>query len=149
MYSASIEIVATPAQVFAGLTDPKLMKQWQPEAVEINSPEGGPRIGATSQLVVREFGRQVSVKTVIVAFEPNARLGYHMTSPMWSGRIDYVLTDKQGSTSVSMLFVPDRPKVNGVARVLLRVVAVLTRPLMQLRLRSLLAGLRRVVEANR
>src|SRR5262249_39660955 len=146
MYSANTEIAATPSQVFAWLTDPKLAKQWQPQAVEVNFPEGGLCVGATVQAVVQEFGRRISVEWVIVALEPNARLAYHMTSPMWSARIEYVITDKHRSTSVSMLFTPDPPK--RVPLRILRVVAVLTRPLMQWRLRSILAALRRVVEAN-
>jgi uncharacterized protein YndB with AHSA1/START domain len=146
MYSANIEIAATPSQVFAALTDPKLAKQWQPQAVEIKFPEGGLSVGATVQAVVQEFGRRFAVEWVIVALEPNARLAYHMTTPMWSARIEYVITDKHRSTKVSMLFAPEPPK-RGPRRIL-RVVAVLTRPLMQWRLRSLLAALRRVAEAN-
>jgi uncharacterized protein YndB with AHSA1/START domain len=149
MYSATIDITAAPSQVFAALTEPELSKQWQPEAVEINRTEGGLCVGATVRMVVQEFGRRFSVESVIVALEPNARLAYHMTTPMWSGRIEYVIKEKQPSTSVSMLFIPDRPKVKGIVRYIVRAVAVLTRPVMQWRLRSMLAALRRVVEANK
>src|SRR5215470_2276289 len=71
MYSANIEIAATPPQVFAVLTDPKLAKQWQPAVVEVKHPEGGLRVGATAQAVVQEFGRRFSVEWVIAALEPN------------------------------------------------------------------------------
>ena len=145
-YSAGIEIAATPTQVFAVLTDPKLAKQWHPEVVEVKHPEGALCVGATAQAVVQEFGRRFSVESVIVALEPNARIAYQMTTPMWSGRIEYVITDKHRSTSVSILFAPDPPK--RAPRLILHVVAVLTRPLMQWRLRSVLAALQRVVEAN-
>lgn len=125
------------------------MMQWQPQAVEVNLPEGGLRVGATTRVIVQEFGRRLSVETVVLALEPNARIAYHMISPMWSGDIEYVLTEKHGSTGVSMLFVPDRPKVTGATRLIIRTLAVLTRPLMQWRLRSLLGSLRRVVESKR
>ena len=146
MYSASIEITATPSQVFAVLTDPRLLKQWTPEIVEVKPPEGGLRVGATSQAVVQEFGRRFSVELVVVALEPNARLAYQMTTPMWSGHIEYVITDKHRSTNLSIFFVPDQPK--GGLRLIAHVVAVLTRPLMQWRLRSRLTALRKVVDAN-
>ena len=146
MYSASIEIAATPSQVFTVLTDPGLLKQWTPEAAEVKPPEGGLRVGATAQAFVKEFGRRFSVELVVVALEPAARLAYHMTTPMWSGHIEYVLTHRHGGTDLSILFVPDPPK--GVPRLIARAIAVLTRPLVQRSLRSRLAALRRVVEAN-
>src|SRR5262245_20422663 len=93
MYSANIEIAATPSQVFAVLTDPRLLKQWTPEIVEVKPPEGPLCVGATSQAVVQEFGRRFPVELVVLALEPNARIAYHMTTPIWSGHIEYVITD--------------------------------------------------------
>src|SRR5262245_41987480 len=101
--------------------------------------------GVGNLSVVQEFGRRFSVELVVEALEPNARIAYHMTTPMWSGHIEYAITDKHRSTSVSILFVPDQPKRG--ARLIAQV-AKLTRPLMQWRLRSRLAALRRVVDAN-
>ena len=84
MYSASIEIAATPSQVFTVLTDPGRLKQWTPEIVEVKPTEGGLRAGAIAQALVKEFGRRFSVELIVVALEPAARLAYHMTTPMWS-----------------------------------------------------------------
>ena len=150
MYSASIEIPASPSRVFTVLTDPGLLKQWTPEVAdaEVKPPEGGLRVGAIAQAFVKEFGRRFSVELVVVALEPAARLAYHITTPMWSGRADYVLTQRHGGTDLSLLFVPDQPKVNGGARLIVRAMAVLARPLVQRKLRSRLAALRSVVEAN-
>jgi uncharacterized protein YndB with AHSA1/START domain len=142
MYSASIEIAATPSQVFTALTDPEIVKQWNPEAVDAKPPEGGLRVGATVGASVNEFGRQFSVEFVVKALEPNAKLAYHITTPMWSGHIEYVLTPRHGGTNVSFVLVPDQLKL------VVRVLAVLTRPLLQRRFRSRLAALRRVVEAK-
>ena len=146
MYSASIEIAATPSQVFTVLTDHRLLKQWTPEAAEVKPFEGGLRVGATAQAFVKELGRQFYVELVVVALEPAARLAYHMTTPMWSGYTEYVLTHRHGGTDLSLLFIPDPPK--GVPRFIARAIGVLTRPLVQRSLRSRLAALRRVVEAN-
>src|SRR5262245_44661294 len=110
MYSASIEIAATPSQVFTVLTDPGLLKQWQPEVVEAKPPAGGLRVAAIAQGFVEEFGRRFSVELVVLALEPAARLAYHMTTPMWCGRIEYVLTHRDRGTNLSFLFVPDQPK---------------------------------------
>ena len=94
---------------------------------------------------LRQQSARFIAELVVEALEPNARIAYQMTTPMWSGHIEYAITDKHRSTSVSILFVPDQPKRG--ARLTAQV-AKLTRPLMQWRLRSRLAALRRVVEAN-
>jgi uncharacterized protein YndB with AHSA1/START domain len=146
MYSATLDIPASPSKVFAALTDPGLAKQWQAEALEVKYPEGGLRVGAVTTVLVKEFGRRFSVEFVVVALEPDVKLAYDATTPMWSGRIEYVLTHRPAGTNVSFLFVPNPPK--GIPFPIARALAVLTRPLMQWRFRSRLAALRRVVEEN-
>jgi len=146
MYSASIEIPATPSKVFAVLTDARLLKQWTPEVVEVRPPEGSLRVGAIGHALVEEFGRRFSAELVVAALEPDVKLAYDMTTPMWSGHIEYVLTHRPPGTNLSLLFVPNPPK--GIPRLIARTVAVLTRPLIKRRLRSRLMALRSVVEAN-
>ena len=146
MYSATIDIPASPSKVFAALTDPRLAKQWQPEAVDVKLPDGGLRVGAVTTVLVEEFGRRFSVEFVVVALERDVKIAYDATTPMWSGRIEYVLTHRPQGTNVSFLFVPNPPK--RIPFPIARALAVLTRPLMQRRFRSRLAALRRVVEAN-
>jgi uncharacterized protein YndB with AHSA1/START domain len=148
MYSASIDIAATPSRVFAILTDQAVLKQLQPEIIELRPPEGGLRVGAVGEALVEEFGRRFTVQMVVAALEPDARLAYDMTTPLWSGRIEYVLTSQAPGTHLSFRFVPDRPNVSGPIRVAIRVMALLTRPLMQRRIQSRLAAIRRIVEAN-
>jgi uncharacterized protein YndB with AHSA1/START domain len=146
MYSATIDIPASPSKVFAALTDPKLAKQWQPEAVEVKLPDGGLRVGAVTTVLVEEFGRRFSVEFVVVALEPDVKIAYDATTPMWSGHIEYVLAHRTGGTNVSFTFVPNPPK--RIPFHIARALAMLTRPLMQRRFQSRLAALRRVVEAN-
>ena len=146
MYSATLDIPASPSRVFAALTDSRLAKRWQPEAVEVIPPEGGLRVGAVTTALVEEFGRRFSVEFVVVALEPDVKIAYDATTPMWSGRVEYVLTRRPRGTNVSFLFVPNPPK--GIPFPIARALGVLTRPLMQWRFRSRLVALRRVVEAN-
>jgi uncharacterized protein YndB with AHSA1/START domain len=145
MYSATIEIAASPSRVFAVLSDPTLLKQWTPEIVDAKPPEGGLRVGAIAEALVEEFGRRFSVRLVVTGLEPDARIAYDMTTPMWSGRIEYVLTGLTRGTNLSLLFVPVPPRR---FRAVARIMAVLARPLMQWRLRSRLLLLRTVVEAH-
>jgi uncharacterized protein YndB with AHSA1/START domain len=148
MYSASIDIAATPTRVFASLTDPTVFKQWTPEAIEVRPPEGGLRVGAVGHALVEEFGRRFTVQMVVVALEPDARLAYDMTTPIWSGRIEYGLTSRAHGTNLSFLLVPVRPK-GSIRVVVMRIMARLTRPLVQRRIQSRLEALRRIVEGNR
>jgi len=147
MYSASIEIPATPSKVFAVLTDVSLLKQWTPEIIEVRPPEGGLRVGAVSSALVEEFGRRFYAELVIAALEPDEKIAYDMTTPMFSGRVEYVLTPLPPGTNLSLVLVPNPPK--GIPRLMARTLAVLTKPLIMRRLRSRLAALRRVVQANR
>jgi uncharacterized protein YndB with AHSA1/START domain len=146
MYSAAIDISASPSKVFAALTDPRLARQWQPEAIEVKIPDGGLRVGSVTTVLVEEFGRRFSVEFLVVALEPDAKIAYDAITPMWSGRIEYVLTHRTSGTNVSFIFVPNPPK--GIPFPIARALAMLTRPLMQWRFRSRLAALKRIVEAN-
>ena len=147
MYSAHVEIAASPSRVFAVLTDHTVLKDWTPEIVEAKPLEGGLRVGASSHALVEEFGRRFDVQLVIVGLEPDARIAYDMRTPMWSGHVEYVLTHRPGGTNLSMSFVPEPPQRRSV-RVLARGLAPLTRPLVQRRLRQRLEALRRIIETR-
>jgi len=143
MYSAHVEIQAPPSQVFRVLTDPSLLKQWQPEVVEARPPEGGLRVGAVAHGIAEEFGRRFPVELVVRRLEPNAALSYDMTTPMWSGRIDYILTAQPERTTLSLHFAPVAP--SGWKRYPLMILGIATRPLMQRHLRKRLLALSSVV----
>jgi uncharacterized protein YndB with AHSA1/START domain len=146
MYSAHVEIPATPARVFHVLTDPALLKRWQPEVVEAHPPEGGLRVGAVAHGIAEEFGRRFPVQLVVRRLEPDRALSYDMTTPMWSGRIDYVLTRQPESTTLSLHFAPVPP--TGWKRYPLLVLGIATRPLMLRHLRKRLLALSNVVQAT-
>jgi uncharacterized protein YndB with AHSA1/START domain len=146
MYAVSIEIPAAPPQVFRALTEPALVARWNPEAAEVRPPEGGLRVGAVVSAVVEEFGRKFVVQWTVTTLEPDRALSYDMTTPMWSGRIDYVLTRQPDRTTVSFQLTPVPP--SGWKRYPLLVLAIATRPLVQRRLRSRLHALRSVVQTT-
>ena len=148
MYSATIDIAATPAHVFSVLTssDLTLWKQWQPEAIEVQHPDGGLRVGAAFRVLVKEFGRRFHVQFVVVALDPDARLVYDMSSPLMRGRIEWFLTPRPRSTNVSWLVVPAPPK--NMPLPIARIMGALMRPLLTRKLRRRLEALRRAVEAD-
>ena len=53
------------------------------KAVEAKPPEGGLRVGATARVSVKELGREFCVEFVVEALEPDARLAYHLSTPMF------------------------------------------------------------------
>jgi hypothetical protein len=69
-----------------------------------------------------------------------------MTTPMWSGRIEYVLTALPPATTLSLRFAPVPP--TGWKRYPLWVIAIATRPLMERHLRKRLRALSNVVQAT-
>lgn len=86
MYSASIDIAATPSRVFAILTDPTAFTQWTPEVVEVQPPDGGLRVGAIGHAVVKELGQRFTAQMVVAALEPDARLATVTTAKTLSDR---------------------------------------------------------------
>jgi len=92
MHKATIEIEATPEQVFTYMTDPKLVRSWQPDVVEPRPvPAGGLRVGAKVGATVEEYGRRFDVDLVVAALTPNEHIAYDMDAPTASAHIDYRL----------------------------------------------------------
>jgi len=127
------------------MTTSSVINSWTPEIIEVRPPEGGLRTGAISSALVEEFGRRFSAELVVAALERDVKVAYDITTPMWSGHVEYLLTHCPMGTNLSLL-APIPPK--GIPYFLARSMAVLTRPLVQWKLRSRLVALRRVVEVN-
>ena len=145
MYSARIDISAPPNRVFAVLTDPSLAKLWSPEVIEARL-EGELGVGAVSHIQVKEFGRKFSVRAVVIRYEKDTAIGYEMTTPMWSGNVEYLLKLQPQGTTLDLLFKPDAPR--GWRRIPSVLVAMATRPMVQRLHRRRLDALRSVVEAQ-
>jgi uncharacterized protein YndB with AHSA1/START domain len=141
--SVQIDITASPARVFAVLTDPKLMRSWNPEIVEMRQPEEL-KVGDVSHAVVQEFGRRFSVEVKLKRREPDRAIGYDMTTPSWSGYIEYILTEVPSGTNVDFRFQP--VAVTGWKRVPARWMAIVIRPLIRRHHRARLEALRTLIE---
>jgi uncharacterized protein YndB with AHSA1/START domain len=145
MYSARIDIPAPPNRVFAVLTDPCLAKLWAPEVIEAQL-EGELGVGAVGHVLVKEFGRKFMVKSLVTRYEKDTAIAYEMTTPMWSGNIEYSLKSQPQGTTLDFLFKPDKPR--GWRRIPSLLVALATRPMVQRIHRKRLEALRSVVETH-
>jgi uncharacterized protein YndB with AHSA1/START domain len=143
MYSLRIDIASPPARVFAVLTDPTLMRSWNPEIVELQQPEEL-KVGDVSRAVVQEFGRRFIAELRLTRREQDAAIAYDMTTPMWSGHAEYILTAVHSGTRLDFRFHPEPPL--GWKRIPARWMATLTRPLVQRVQRRKLETLRNLVE---
>ena len=147
MYSSvQIDIAAPPAHVFAVLTDPKLQRLLNPEIVEIRQPDPF-QVGDLSHATVREFGRTFSVEAKLTRRDQDAAVGYDMTTPTWSGHIEYTLTAVDSGTRVDFYFQP--VAVTGWKRYPARCLALAIRPLIRRHHRNRLEALRALVEKRR
>lgn len=98
---ASIEIAATPERIFAYLTQPELVKSWQPDLVESSPlPAGGLRVGTRQQAIVEEFGRRWKIETVVVDMAPNRHIAFDMEGPTASVHSEYLLVQNGDRTRV-------------------------------------------------
>jgi uncharacterized protein YndB with AHSA1/START domain len=88
----AVEIAAPPERVFAYLTEPDLVKRWQPDLAELAPlPPGGIRLGTRQRATVEEYGRRFEVETLVVALTENELLAYEMQAPTASVRGEYRL----------------------------------------------------------
>jgi uncharacterized protein YndB with AHSA1/START domain len=140
MHKATIEIAATPEQVFTYMTDPKHVKSWQPDAVEVRPlPPGGLRVGAHVGATVQEYGRRFDIDMVVAELTPNEHIAYDMDAPTAAIHMDYRLVrwgDRTRLVSTAIV----RPKG------FLRPLFFLMKGMVQRKIESRLRLLRDVVE---
>ena len=143
MYSARVDISAPPNRVFAVLTDPSLLKLWTPEVIEARR-EGELGVGAVHHALVQEFGRRFPVKLIVTRYDRDTAIAYEMTTPMWTGNVEYLLKPQPRGTTLELLFQPAAPE--GWKRIPSVLAAMATRPVVQRIQRKRLEALRTVVE---
>jgi uncharacterized protein YndB with AHSA1/START domain len=142
MHKATIEIAATPDRVFSYMTDPKLVRSWQPDVVEPRPiPPGGLRVGAKVGATVEEYGRRFDIDMVVAELTPNEHIAYQMDAPTTSAYIDYRLV-RWGAYTRLVSTAVMRPKG------FLRPLYFLIRGMFQRKMESRLRLLRDVVEAS-
>ncbi|HEY6305440.1 MAG TPA: SRPBCC family protein [Candidatus Angelobacter sp.] len=100
-FEFTVDIAAPPERVFAYLTEPELVKRWQPDLAELAPlPPGGLRVGTRQRATVEEYGRRFEVETVVVALIVNQLLGYEMQAPTATVRGEYRLIRQVNLTRI-------------------------------------------------
>jgi uncharacterized protein YndB with AHSA1/START domain len=141
MHKATIEIAATPEQVFSYMTDPRHVRSWQPDVVEPRPvPPGGLRVGAKVGGTVEEYGRRFDIDLVVAALTPNEHIAYDMDAPTAWAHLDYRLV-RWGNRTRLVSTAVMQPKG------FLRPLYFLIKGMVQRKMESRLRLLRDVVEA--
>ena len=95
MTTISVDIQASPEQVFRWIDDPACSRQWILNLVEDEIIEETPsKVGSTWRQVYEENGRRMEM----VVYEPNKRLSCVIRGQMFDLDEDYQLQDFGGST---------------------------------------------------
>lgn len=75
----TIEIAAPPERVFAVLSDPTKLAQWQTSTVEVGRDADGPlRVGERFREVHAAFGRRVESTVEVADYEPPSTFALHI-----------------------------------------------------------------------
>ena len=100
--TVSTDVRVPRDRLFAYLTDPTTVKQWQPDVVESRPlTDGGVRPGARWRVTVEEPRRgRFELQTWVVALTPNNRVVYGMDEPSSTAEIEYKLTDSPAGTHI-------------------------------------------------
>ena len=76
-----LEIKRAPADVFALLTDPQRLPEWQPTTVDVRRDRQGPlSVGEQFQEVHRGFGRELLSTVEVVEYVPAERFALRIVS---------------------------------------------------------------------
>jgi uncharacterized protein YndB with AHSA1/START domain len=138
-----VDIAVSPERLFAFVTNPDHVKDWQTDLLEYEFlTEGGIRPGATIRAVMMQpgRGRVEAVLTVLTVTAPE-RLVYHAEERTSSVDFEYLLSrNERGARLVVTMDV----SLKG----LLRLFAALARPMIRRKLNSLVLVLRDVAEAK-
>src|SRR5581483_4869825 len=97
----SIDVQRPVEEVFAYLTDPANLPEWQSGAVE-GRPEGsGPPAVGSRFVEVRKFlGRKIESTLEVTEYEPNRRFAFRVVSGPVPFRVDHVLEPADGGTTI-------------------------------------------------
>jgi uncharacterized protein YndB with AHSA1/START domain len=151
-FERTIDLAASPARVWACLTEPEQIKQWIQELVS-DEPVTPPPVGAgtRTRMTLRERGRLVEYGTEILVYTPHQELVLEMTGghlgaePM---RVSYRLTDLGNGTTRLVYCTTWRPR--GVLLwLLLPLIMIVGRSNARRTLGKLAEVLRREVEVDR
>ena len=119
---ASIDIQRPVDVVFAYLIDPRHRAEWLSGTAEVEELTPGPiAIGKRWRFNARPRGKQVTIETEVVAFEPGRRLTERIVKGPLSGEISATFESVGSATRVTAQAVD--VKLNGALRLFQRMVA--------------------------
>jgi uncharacterized protein YndB with AHSA1/START domain len=98
----SLVIACPPEEVFAYVTDPANLPEWQSTALEASS-EGPVQQGARVSEVRKFLGRKMETKLEVTAYEPGRRFGLKVISGPVPFTADQTLEPTDGGTRLSMV----------------------------------------------
>lgn len=127
-HRVTLDVPASPSQVFACLTEPALLTRWV-GGLESSEPltEGGLRVGARSRETVVEGTRQTQMVTEVTALVPDRSLRFRIDSKAIRGHSSYELEPSGGGVRL-------RHQLDVEYRGLLRILGPLFKPVVQRKL---------------
>jgi uncharacterized protein YndB with AHSA1/START domain len=144
MTSQAVDVAVPPERLFAYLTNPDTVRDWQPELVGQHEwlTEGGLREGARFRATVDEPPRgRFDVEITVVTLTPPERIVYHAEEPTSSVDLEWRITRQTNGSQVQLT-------VDFRLKGFLRPLAVLARPMIRRKLESRPLLLRDAAQAH-
>ncbi|MFH1023782.1 MAG: SRPBCC family protein [Planctomycetota bacterium] len=98
----TVEINATPAEVFYWLEEPDRAKQWATSVTRSEFIEKTPnKVGTTFREYVEEDGRGIEMHGVVTEFETNRLFAVHLESELHSADVRFALAEEGTMTKLT------------------------------------------------
>jgi uncharacterized protein YndB with AHSA1/START domain len=139
----AVEVAVSPERLFAFITNPDYVKEWQPDVLEYEFlTEGGVRPDARFRAVMVQPGRgRVDAEFTVLTVTPPDHLVYHTEERTSSVDFDWKLSRSPRGAS---LVVSMNVRLKGF----LRLLTVFARPMIRRKLDALVLRLRDVAQAK-
>lgn len=103
--SVSIDIAASPAAVFAVLSDVQQNASWASASIDGHQTSPGPvGVGTTARETSRFLGRRIVVDSTIVAFEPGRSMRYVTSNGPFAFEGSFAVEPLAGGTRLDATF---------------------------------------------
>ncbi|UCG26161.1 MAG: SRPBCC family protein [Chloroflexota bacterium] len=101
-FAISVDIRATPEEVWYWLGDPERAKTWMTSVTHTEYIDRTPdMIGSTFRETVEEDGRGTELQGVIVDFAPNERMAFHLEGDYNTADVTFTLEEDEGITRLT------------------------------------------------
>ena len=78
----SVEVEASPEEVWAVVSDPRNIPSWERHVVNVRIPDGSFGLGSTYTVVMSFMGVRVTVRGEIVRWEPPSHAAIRLRGPL-------------------------------------------------------------------